>query len=305
MTIDQLYMAPVRGITDIIYRNLFHENFGGIDVAVTPFITTVRGDQIKESQKGEFIPEDNKIPIIPQIIGKSAKNFITLSKTLFDLGNGEVNWNLGCPHPTMTKKRCGSGLIAHAELVDRFLDEVCNAIPNKLSVKVRLGLENKDELSAIIPLLNSYPISEVTIHSRTGKQMYKGDVDHDMFEVYMKQIEPPVIYNGDIYNLDDFNVLKARFPAVNKWMLGRGLFSNPLLAQEIKAGKTFTDAEKAQRVIDFSDKLLNLYQKRLSGDAHLIQKMVSHLEYLHKSIPQGKKKFKQLKKTKDLSLFND
>ena len=305
MISEQLYMAPVRGITDIIYRNVFQEHFGGIDRAITPFITTVKGNQIKKSQRAEFIPTDNRIPIIPQIIGKNAGNFITLAKTLYELGNKDVNWNLGCPHPTMTKKKCGSGLIAQADLIDRFLDTVCNEIPNRLSIKVRLGLQDKSELKALIPLFNKYPITELTIHPRTGVQMYKGEVDLNMFELYMKQLEVPVIYNGDIYTLDDFNKLNARFPTVNKWMLGRGLFSNPLLAQEIKSNSLMPVEEKYQRVMDFADELLRFYKKRLFGEAHLVQRMVSHWEYLHHSIPQGKKRYKQMRRTKSTQISSN
>ncbi len=290
-------MAPVRGITDIIYRNVFHKHFSGIDTAITPFITTVHGDQIKSSQKEEFISNDNLIPIIPQIIGKSPSNFITLAKTVFDLGNAEANWNLGCPYPTMTKKRCGAGLIAHADLVDQFLDTVCSAIPNRISIKVRLGLLNRDELENLIPLFNRYPITEITIHPRTGKQMYGGVVDLEMFELYKEQLLIPVIYNGDITTLDHFQKLKARFPNLNKWMLGRGLFSNPMLAQEIKRGVCTDAAERTERIIKFSDELLCCYRKRLSGDTHLMQKMVAHWEYLHQCFPQGKKIYKQLKKS--------
>ena len=174
MTTDQLYMAPVRGITDIIYRNAFDRHFGGIDIAITPFLTPVKGNQIKLSQQAEFIPADNRIPIIPQIIGKSPENFSDLAKIVFDLGNDKVNWNLGCPHPVMTQKKCGSGLLAHPDLVDQFLDKVCNTIENKLSVKVRLGLQESDELMCLLPVFERYPITEITIHARTGKQKYTG-----------------------------------------------------------------------------------------------------------------------------------
>jgi len=303
MSKEILYMAPVRGITDLIYRNTFAKHFGGIDIAMTPFLTTVKGDQIKPSQVEEFIPANNSIPIIPQIIGKSAANFIVLAKTLSDLGNEHVNWNLGCPHPTMTRKKCGSGLLPHADLIDSFLDKVCAAIPNKLSVKVRLGLTENTDLEDLIQVFNRYPLTEVTIHPRTGKQMYKGSVDTDMFEHYMKQFEHPVIYNGDIYTLENFTLLKQRFPSINKWMLGRGLFANPMLALAIENNQVTPENEKLRRIMEFHEELLACYKARLSGDAHLIQKMVGHWEYLQHSIPDGKKLFKKLKKAKSVASF--
>ncbi|OVE80804.1 hypothetical protein BVY04_04860, partial [bacterium M21] len=134
-----LYLAPVRGISDLVYRNCFARHFRGGDLAMTPFVTTVKGNQIKPSHLRECDPELNEMTIIPQIIARNPNHFIDLSQQLEEVGNTKVNWNLGCPHPTMTKKRCGSGLLPYPELIDEFLDTICSTIHLRLSVKVRLG----------------------------------------------------------------------------------------------------------------------------------------------------------------------
>lgn len=134
--------------------------------------------------------------------------------------------------------------------------------------------------------------------------MYKGDVDLDMFSEILEQCSLPVVYNGDIYSLEDFRYLKGRFPSVKQWMLGRGLFSNPMLAQEIKNDKPISDKEKRARILEFHNELLEQYQKRLCGDAHLIQKMVGHWEYLYNSFPNGNSVYKKLRKTKKLEDYS-
>jgi tRNA-dihydrouridine synthase len=301
----KLYIAPVRGITDMIYRNAFAECFDGIDVAMTPFLTVIKGNQLKKLQLDELRPENNSLPIIPQIIGKSANNFLTLSDTLYDIGIEEINWNLGCPHPTMTKKRQGSGLLPHPDLIELFLKKVCSKIKTKLSVKVRLGLESPDELERLIPIFNQFPIVELTIHPRLGKQMYKGEVNLDGFGTALALSKLPVVYNGDIFNKADFERISSRFPQINKFMLGRGLFANPFLAEEIKGSDQQSDEERIKRLKAFHNELLKRYRHRLSGDAHLIRKMCEHWQYLAESFPNGKQFYKKLKKAKTLSDFEE
>ncbi len=287
----------------MIYRNAFAKCFGGIDVAMTPFLTVVKGNQLKKVQLDELRPGSNLIPIIPQIIGKSAENFIALSNTLHDIGVEEINWNLGCPHPTMTKKKHGSGLLPHPDLIKTFLDKVCSEAKTKLSVKVRLGLNDPYDLEKLIPIFNQYPIVEMTIHPRTGKQMYKGDVDLDGFKRCLDLSTIPVVYNGDIFTKADYDNIISRFPKVEKVMLGRGLFSNPFLANEIKGEPPLSEQQKIQKLKQFHDELLNKYQQRLSGDAHLILKMAGHWKYLSDSFPQGKKFYKKIKKTKKMEQY--
>ena len=294
MTIP-LYLAPVRGISDMIYRNAFNRHFGGIDVAMTPFLTVTKGTQLKELQLAELREENNTLPIIPQIIGKSAENFIELSKTLHDIGVAEINWNLGCPYTMKTKKKLGSGLLPHPDLIQLFLDKVCAETKTKLSIKVRLGLNTPDELEKLIPIFNQYPIVEMTIHPRTAKQMYSGDIDFDSFQRALDLSTIPVIYNGDIFSKEEYESIISKFPNISGLMLGRGLFRNPFLASEIKGEVEFSQEQRVEKLKNFHNELLENYKQRLSGDTHLIMKMIGHSEYLTASTPQGPKFYKKIK----------
>ena len=93
-----LYLAPLRGLTEYIYRNAFSRHFDGFDAAVSPFIPTLTAARFKRSHLKDVLPENNHaMPIIPQIIGNNPGDFIPLAQRLFDLGYETVNWNLGCP----------------------------------------------------------------------------------------------------------------------------------------------------------------------------------------------------------------
>ncbi len=120
----RICLAPLRGLTGAIFRNTYAEYFAGIDWGVTPFLNTMQRAVLKPSQLQEILPENNRaIPMVPQIISKTAEKFIPLAKAIFDLGYDTINWNLGCPFPRVARKLRGSGLLSHPELIDAFLEK--------------------------------------------------------------------------------------------------------------------------------------------------------------------------------------
>jgi tRNA-dihydrouridine synthase len=54
------YLAPLRGVTDVIYRRTYAEHFGGIDLAVAPFVTTHAGRRIKPAHVRDLQPEERR-----------------------------------------------------------------------------------------------------------------------------------------------------------------------------------------------------------------------------------------------------
>ncbi|MFC1761933.1 tRNA dihydrouridine synthase [Planctomycetota bacterium] len=299
------YLAPVRGITDRVYRNCFAELFPGIENAITPFVQAIKGNQVKPTHLVECDPAQNRMTIIPQIIGHDPNRFIDLARQLADIGNEAVNWNLGCPYPTMTKKRKGAGLLPYPEIIDRFLDQVCSKLSLRLSVKMRLGQEQPEECLAVIPVLNRYPLQHVTIHPRIGAQMYTGQVDLETLRVCCTQLKHPIIYSGDIFTADDYRCLSADFPQIRTWMLGRGLLQNPHLLQEIENGREISLSEKRAKLYLLHEALFAEYSQRLSGPTHQLQRMRDHWVYWSQSFPECEKYFKKIRRAKTLGKYLD
>lgn len=303
LTLEKIQLAPMRGFTDAIYRNTLNEHFGGIDSMVAPFISSVQGTRIKPKLLQDVLPERNSgKPLIPQILGKSPEEFIVLSQALYELGYDTVNWNLGCPYPMVAKKGRGSGLLPYPERIASFLDQVLNVIPNQLSVKVRLGRFQREEIFELIPIFNRYPIQEIIVHPRTGVQMYTGEVDIDTFAACAALSSHPVVYNGDIVSLESFLRLKAILPAVSKWMIGRGILANPFLPEMIKSGCAKIDAP-LQRFKTFHDILLNRYAEKLCGPSHLLQRMKGLWGYLARHLVDGKSLLKKVQKSRNIMVY--
>lgn len=224
------------GITDRLYRKAFAQHFTGVDLAVAPFISSVQARSIKRAYLKDILPENNQsLQVIPQILSNNPDDFLFLANTIFDLGFKEVNWNLGCPSPTVINKKRGSGLLPFPELIDRFLDQVMPHLAGGLSIKLRLGRYHSHEIETLLPILNRYPLTELILHPRLGAQLYSGSVDLEAFAYFFSHTQHRVTYNGDIKTVNDFTMLRQRFPGIDSWMIGRGLLSDPFLAAGIRS----------------------------------------------------------------------
>jgi tRNA-dihydrouridine synthase B len=297
VTAFQICLAPLRGVTDAVFRTTYAEHFTGIDWAVTPFLSTTKGPRIKPAYLKEVLPESNRgMPIVPQIISKSADNFLLLAAALVDLGHDTINWNLGCPYPMVAKKGRGSGLLPHPETIEAFLERVLAILPNRLSIKLRLGRWQCDEIDALLPIFNRLPIKQIIVHPRTGEQMYSGLPDLDAFGRCLELSRHPVIYNGDITALQDFNMLQARFAKVKTWMIGRGAISDPFLPGHIK-GVACAPAERLATFRQFHDHLYVRYGQTLCGPSHLINRMKGLWGYFATGFKGGEKLRKRINKT--------
>lgn len=227
----------MQGLTEVLFRRVYEECFpGAIPLAVSPFISLTHNLQFSkgkslESLLADVLPENNKgsIPVVPQILGKETEEFVELGNILYDMGYGEVNWNIGCPMRAITGKHRGSGILPYPNEVKAVLEAVMPRLKPRLSVKMRIGLKSKDEIFALVPILNDHPLASVTIHPRTGRQQYTGVPDLETFGEVLPMIKHPVIYNGDICTVADIRRIKERFTSVADIMVGRGILYNPTL----------------------------------------------------------------------------
>jgi len=293
-----IYLAPIQGITDRIYRNLFPAYFKGVDLAIAPFISSVKKMKPDSNHLRELYPDKNTgIPTIPQIMSSKPDDFSLLANRLYDIGWGTVNWNLGCPFPMVVKKGRGAGMLCYPDRIEAFLEKAMPTIKPKLSIKLRIGLTHPEEVLELIPIFNRFELEELIIHPRTGEQMYEGKVDLDMFEQCLGLSKHRVVYNGDIDSVEKFEMLAKRFGSIDRWMIGRGLLANPFLAEEIKFHTEKPYGEKIKIMRAFHDNLFDEYSKMLSGPSHITDKMKEIWTYMAGFFENGEKIRKKINKT--------
>ncbi len=301
-----LYLAPIRGLTDVLFRETLASHFAGFDASVAPFITPQKKSLYEDKQIRDVLPENNiNLPVVPQLLHTDPEDFLVLAHRLAGLGYTHINWNLGCPAPMVARKKRGSGLLPYPEEILDLLTRVLPELEIELSIKTRLGFNNHSETIALLPELNRFKLKEIIIHARLGKQLYKGTTDPDGFEVCRQLSNHPLTYNGDINDIKTFRSLAERFPTVDRWMIGRGALSNPFIAEEIKGYPQQSAAKRKMRLYNFHNELYKNYTERLSGPSHLLGRVKHLWLYLITSFPGNQKMLKKILKTNNLASYLD
>ena len=297
----KLYLAPLQGFTDRVFRNSYCRFFNGFDLAIAPFISALQEGRFKKKEMRDVLPEHNRLlPVIPQIMGNNPLDFAVVADALYDLGYESVNWNLGCPYKMVAKKAKGSGLLCFPDRIDVFLDSVLSMMKPRLSVKMRLGRYDKHEIDALAPVLNRYPLDEITLHPRTGVQMYEGHADLSAFDHATQILTHTLVYNGDIRTHNDFCRISSRFAFIDRWMIGRGVLWDPFLPMTIKNGyDNVTNNDKIKSLKLFHDDYYMERREYLSGPSHITDRMKSFWTYLAPSLGGGESFFKDVKKVKN------
>lgn len=300
----KVYLAPLQGFTDFVYRKNLAEIFGGIDKYFCPYISFGKQQQIRNSQMKDVLPENNAgIEVVPQVLFSDAIEFRKLCKLLDDYGYSEINLNLGCPYPMATNKGRGSAILQKPGFLDEILKIAFNEFGQKFSVKLRSGLVSEDEISSIIETINPFPVSEVIYHPRIAKQMYKGEVNVELFQKIGAMCVHPLIFNGDILSEKDIQNVQKLVPEQTDWMIGRGVLQNPFLQLSIK-GETIDSNLRNEKLHLLHDKMLADYAARLEGSGHLLQKMEQFWEYFSHSFTNQHKVFKLIKKAGSIDKYN-
>lgn len=296
-----LLSSPLQGFTDFRFRNALNTYFGGIDTYYSPYIRLNGKLEIKPSYHRDLLPENNQnLEVIPQVITNDPDEFLFVAKYVKELGYKELNWNLGCPYPMVTKSGMGSGLIGNPEKINLILDRAHSESDIIVSMKMRLGYENSEEILQVLPILDQYPIKNIAIHARIGKQLYKGGVNLDAFQLCVDNTKHKLYYNGDITSVAKFHEMQQRFPTIDHWMIGRGLISDPFLPSMIKKNTTEYPENKIDLFSAFHDTLYAIYSESLSGSTHILLKMYHLWEYFSNTFSNPHKVLKKIKKAQSI-----
>ena len=210
-------LAPLRGVTIRCFRETFAEQIreAGFTEAITPFLSANPGfDPLKDRELvrshsptptqtsnslcGSPAPRD-PIKVTPQFIGKDPASLRACLLRIKEAGYDTADLNCGCPYPMVRNKGRGSGLLRTPAILEKMITVGCETMgEGKFSVKARLGFDGNDELLALMPMLNSFPLRFLTVHARNARQMYGGECDWESFKKVAAVAKMPIVPNGDL-----------------------------------------------------------------------------------------------------------
>lgn len=236
----KIWLAPLHGITNYMFRNSLYRHFGGIDYCVTPFLPVQETAKLNIKNWKDIWPKNNTtLPTVPQLMGNKPSHFVDMMRAVHDeYGYEAFNWNIGCPVAQVVRRRRGCGIMPDPDTVEEVVRTVTSQTPYRFSVKMRLGLKDPAEGLRILERLDDYPLDFIVIHPRLGEQMYDGVPDLEQMDIFYRHTRHRIIYSGDLFSAQDYERLQNRYPGIEDWMLGRGLLQNPFLAEQLKGEDT-------------------------------------------------------------------
>lgn len=290
------YMAPLEGITDSIYRRLHHKYFPGLDRYYTPFFSPTVHRALTNREARELPPADSlTVEVIPQLLTKSAEDFIWMTGICRDLGYQEVNLNLGCPSGTVTAKGKGAGMLREPALLDKFLEEIFAGSYLPVSIKTRIGFTEPDAFFTLLDIYNRYPVRELTVHPRVRNSFYNGNVNMEMFLYAEQASKAPLCFNGNLCSKNDIALFSQAHPHVDAVMLGRGLVGDP--------GMLTPGGTKREPLEAFLNELLEQYSIFFGGSRNAMFRLKENWRYLFCLFAPDAKLQKRLRKATDLSEY--
>ena len=257
-----LILAPMEGVTDLAFRQVVAKA-GRPDLFYTEFtnVSSYASEKGRHNALERLAIVESDKPIIAQIWGKNPDHFSELSGALESLGFAGVDLNFGCPDKHVNKAGGGAAMIKTPELAVDCYRKVKAATSLPVSIKTRLGFSFVDEYKTWLPTLLAEHPAALTVHLRTRKEMSKVPAHYELIPEILTmraEISPEtkLIINGDIKGRAAALELHAKYPEIDGFMIGRGVFSNPYC---------FTDhVATREELMELLSLHLDLYEKQMA-----------------------------------------
>ena len=228
-----LILAPMEGVTDLAFRQVIAKA-GRPDLFYTEFtnVSSYASEKGRHNALERLAVADSDKPIIAQIWGKNPEHFSEIACDLESLGFSGIDLNFGCPDKHVNKAGGGAAMIKTPELAVECFRQVCAATKLPVSIKTRLGFSFVDEYKTWLPTLLAEHPAALTVHLRTRKEMSKVAAHYELIPEILKMRdaispETKLIINGDIKDRAAALELHAKYPGIDGFMIGRGIFTNP------------------------------------------------------------------------------
>jgi tRNA-dihydrouridine synthase B len=290
-----LYLAPMAGVTDVLFRGLCKEL--GADIMVTEFVSAEGILQADDRTRHYTEFDDSQRPLGVQLFGADGQRMGLAACKIIDRKQPDfIDINFGCPVNKVVSKNGGSALLRDCPLLESVARGVADAVrPTGVPVtaKIRIGWDaNHINALEVVKRLEDAGIQAVTIHGRTRAQGYSGLADWDVIGQVAEASTLPIIGNGDIASGADVEVRRAQ-TKVSGVMIGRAAMTNPWVFQEAKHFLTHghqPPSASAESRIAFMRRhcQLAIAHSRRGGEFEVIRAMRSRLMHYTRSLPSGK-----------------
>ncbi len=225
-------LAPMQDVTDLAFMQVI-ARYGPPDYFFTEFFRVHAQSRPEKHILRSLTENATGRPVFAQLIGESVPDLLRTVRELLAYPQAGIDLNLGCPAPKVYRKHVGGGLLREPARIDEILGALRAAVPGLLTVKMRVGFDDAGNFDRILELINRHGIDLLTVHGRTVKEMYRGEVHYDLIARAVQQVRCPVLANGNITSADRAAVIVAQ-TRVAGVMLGRHAIRNPWIFRQCR-----------------------------------------------------------------------
>jgi nifR3 family TIM-barrel protein len=226
-------LAPMQDVTNLWFMKIIAQ-YGSPDYYFTEYFRVRDDSRLNRKILASIVENDTDRPVFAQMIGESIPDLIRTARELCRYNIAGIDLNLGCPAPRVYRKNVGGGLLREPQKVDRILAELRSALNDRpLTVKMRIGFDNTDTFEEILDIINRHNIDLVSLHGRTVKDMYRGEVKYNLIAKAVKTVNCPVLANGNISSAATALKVLSQTGAAGV-MVGRWAIANPWIFEQIR-----------------------------------------------------------------------
>ena len=287
-----LYLAPMAGVTDVVFRGMCKEL--GADVMVTEFVSA-EGILQRDDRTRHYTDFDEaQRPIGVQLFGSDGVRMGEAARKIIDWKQPDfIDINFGCPVNKVVAKNGGSSLLKDCPLLQSVAAEVAKAVPIPVTAKMRIGWDAQNVNAVeVARILEDSGMQAIAVHGRTRAQGYTGEADWEVIDQVAAAVKIPVIGNGDIHSGADVQRRRAQ-TRVRGIMIGRAAMTNPWVFQE---AKHFLATGEQSKPASIEDRFAFMRRHCVAAIAHdgrgrefeILRSMRNRLMNYTKSIPGGK-----------------
>ena len=226
-------LAPMQDVTNLWFMKIL-AHYGSPDYFFTEYFRVRDDSRLNAKILASITENDTGRPVFAQMIGESIPDLVRTTQELCDYNIAGIDLNMGCPAPRVYRKNVGGGLLREPEKVDRILGELRSALSDRpLTVKMRVGFDNTDTFEEILDVINCHNIDLLSLHGRTVKDRYHGEVKYDLIAQAVKRVNCPVLANGNIDSAATALKVLSQTGAAGV-MVGRWAIANPWIFNQIR-----------------------------------------------------------------------
>lgn len=290
-----LYLAPMAGVTDLVFRRLCKEL--GADVMVTEFVSAEGIMQADHRTRKYTEFDEEQRPVGVQLFGADGVRMGEAACKIIEWKAPDfIDINFGCPVKKVVSRNGGSSLLRDCPLLEsvaRDIAKACAPSGVPVTAKIRIGWDtNQINAPEICKILEDNGIQAVAIHGRTRAQGYSGEADWNVIAECADAVSIPVIGNGDIATGADVEK-RRRETNVDGVMIGRAAMTNPWVFRE---AKHFLDTGEQMPSVTVEERwdLIHRHIKmaiewgRYGGETTTLQSMRSRLMAYSRGLVGGK-----------------